>query len=93
MDGRRIVAKAKGTKEEHSRLVNMRRPCPCGTRDKRHRPVSRRGCADHAKKLIELIDHIVAMQEAEARYFAAWHREGGTCCGTLDNCPLKVTKN
>ena len=67
-------------------LVNMRQACACDARVGR-KPVAMRGCADHAAQAVALVRALAGWRDAEQRFWASF--AGKTCCGTLDDCPLK----
>lgn len=95
LDGVRVVAGVKlgrpGAAGQGT-VTGLRRPCPCGAVDRRGRPVLRRDCGKHARRLADVIDHLAAMQSAEARYVDLWRRAGRGCCGTLERCPVRETE-
>jgi hypothetical protein len=71
---------------DHPRLVNMRQPCICDGSAK-HRAVAMRGCGDHAQAGIDLVRSLLRWREEEQAFWA--ELKGATCCGTLDNCPIR----
>ncbi len=74
-----------------STLVSQRLPCPRGCRKKkgkRSHPISRRDCC-HKQQISRLVYHENNRRKKEAMYTQMLLNEGVTCCGTMNNCPLK----
>lgn len=70
--------------EEPRRVATLRQKCPCGS----GRAIV--ACADHAARAAELPFALLAWEKAERRFWR--FAQGRTCCGTLDDCPLKTAK-
>lgn len=73
--------------ERQQRVVGLRQPCLCGVRG-RH-GVRRLGrCANHAKAAASLGIAIYKKQLEEERFWESLKETA--CCGTMENCPLKI---
>jgi len=72
---------------DHPRLVNMRQPCVCDHRVGRP-AIAMRGCHDHAQAAVDLVRALVHWRTEERSFWNSL--SGQACCGTLDECPLKV---
>jgi hypothetical protein len=80
-DGKRLFAM-----REHSGVVNLRSPCPCGGQ-KNGRPLLRRRCGKHATLAAELVRELIAMEEAERAFWTSLP-SNARCCSTMQACPL-----
>lgn len=64
------------------RVATLRQACPCGS------GLVFRECADHAGQAVALVAALKQMEIAEARFWKSF--QGRSCCGTLDDCPLRT---
>ena len=62
------------------RIVNVRRPCLCGSKRPMHR------CADHAELAVMLALADLRLKSEEAGFWTFW--KDRKCCGRIDTCPL-----
>jgi hypothetical protein len=73
--------------ESARRVVNKQQPCVCAAGSVRHHR-RLRNCSDHAQQAYDLATSLLLWEEAEVRFWAA--HKGAQCCGTMDDCPLRV---
>lgn len=62
------------------RIVNVRRPCLCGSNRSMHK------CADHADLAVMLALALLNMKSAETDFWTYWMSR--KCCGRVETCPL-----
>lgn len=68
-------------------LTNSKVPCLCISGNKR-RPKKIKSCGNHRQALMDLGIHL-HNKETEERKFMETYSTVKSCCGTLDDCPIK----
>ena len=84
-DGLRLF----GMWEGGDKIVNLKAACPCA--DRPGRPLTIRKCSDHAALAAEFIRRYAAMEKAEMEFLQELRLAGHQCCGSMDDCPLRVS--
>lgn len=83
------LPRLKETSGRAPKLVNQRAKCLCGKIDRKGKTHLRRECPTQ-KEVAELVNLERRRRKAEKEFWKSWKREGRQCCGTMQNCPLKV---
>jgi len=74
--------------EDFKCLTNSKIPCLCKPVGSR-RPKKIKSCGEHRQSLVDLGIHL-HLKEVEERSFVKAYSSLKSCCGTLDECPIKI---
>lgn len=69
--------------EKFKRVATLKQRCLCG------RSVQLRACGAHARNAADLVLALVGWRRAERAFWKDY--EGAPCCGTMKDCPLRLS--